>query len=166
MNRRDFISRTSSQLALFNLFGLVSTKSAIGEELTTQTADEASKGKIIYRTLGRTGIKVPIVNMGVMNATIPGLITRSYEKGVRLFDTAWFYQNGMNEKMLGEVVEQQGIRDDIIIMTKIYLKETERDLYTPQAKQLFLDRFKESLKRLKTDHVDILFHHAVHDIKY
>ena len=39
--------------------------------------------------------------MGVMNASAPALVEQSYELGVRHFDTAWFYQRGMNESMVG-----------------------------------------------------------------
>ena len=165
MDRRKFITRTTKQLALVNLLGFSASKAAFGNTFEKSNLKDIEQNEIIYRTLGRTGINVPIVSMGVMNATIPGLITRSYEKGVRLFDTAWFYQNGMNEKMVGDVVKSQGIRNDIVLMTKIYLKETERNLYQPEIKKLFLERFEESLRRLKTDYVDVLFHHAVHDIK-
>lgn len=165
MNRRKFITRTSKQIALLNVLGFAASHPSFANEKSYNEEDDLSHQQIIYRTLGRTGIKIPIVSMGVMNATIPGLITRSYDVGVRLFDTAWFYQNGMNEKMVGEVMEKHKLRNNSVIMTKIYLKETERDLYTPETKQLFIDRFEESLSRLKMDYVDILFHHAVHDIK-
>jgi hypothetical protein len=46
-----------------------------------------SKGGIIYRTLVKTGIRLPIVNMGVMNTLDSALMKRSYEIGVRYFDT-------------------------------------------------------------------------------
>lgn len=165
MDRRNFLSKTSKQFAFLNLLGFVSVKNAMSNSVMNEEHYLAEPGNIIYRTLGRTGLKVPIVSMGVMNATIPGLITRSYEKGVRLFDTAWFYQNGMNEKMVGESVNKLGVRDEVAIMTKIYLKETERDLYKKETKKLFIQRFEESLKRLGTDYVDVLFYHAARDIK-
>ena len=165
MNRRKFISRTAAQVALFNLFGIPVAKASLSNSKTTNIEQSTEKGEIIYRTLGRTGIKVPLVNMGVMNANLPGLVTQSYNNGVRLFDTAWFYQNGMNEKMLGETLETMGVRDESTIVTKIYLKETERDLYKPETKQLFIDRFEESLSRLKTNYVDVLLYHASSDNK-
>lgn len=165
MNRRKFIANTTKQLALLNVVGLAATQSSIGNELSYAPENSLEEGEIIYRTLGRTGIQVPVVSMGVMNATIPGLITRSHEKGVRLFDTAWYYQNGMNEKMLGDAMEAGGLRDDSIIVTKVYLKEAPRDLYQPETKKLFLARFEESLQRLKMDYVDILFYHASSESK-
>lgn len=165
MNRRNFLSKSSKQFALLNLFGFISAKNAIGNSPQTDKPEKTEPGNIIYRTLGRTGLKVPIVSMGVMNATIPGLVTRSYDKGVRLFDTAWFYQNGMNEKMLGESINKMGVRDEVVIMTKVYLRETERDLYSKEAKELFIQRFEESLERMGTDYADVLFYHATKSIK-
>ena len=58
--------------------------------------------KIIYRTLGKTGIKVPVIGMGVMNANNPALIKAAMDKGITFYDTANGYQNGRNEEMLGE----------------------------------------------------------------
>ncbi|MCU4156549.1 aldo/keto reductase [Carboxylicivirga sp. A043] len=160
MNRRKFITKTGQSLALLNMTGLVQA-SPDSKTIHNDVAPE----EVIYRTLGRTGLQVPIVSMGVMNANIPGLIVRSYDKGIRLFDTAWYYQNGMNEKMLGEALDKHQLRDDVKIVTKIYLKETERDLYQPEIKQLFIERFEESLRRLKTDYVDVLIHHAVSTVE-
>ncbi|MBK3517613.1 aldo/keto reductase [Carboxylicivirga marina] len=147
MDRRKFITKTGQSLALLNVAGLASAS-----PIKTANHSDIAPENIIYRTLGRTGLKVTVVSMGVMNASIPGLIVRSYDKGVRLFDTAWYYQNGMNEKMLGEALDKNQLRNDVNIVTKIYLKETERDLYQPEIKQLFIERFEESLHRLKTDY--------------
>jgi len=163
MDRRKFITRTSQSLALLNVAGL--SRASTVESLKQNNHPEVAPEDVIYRTLGRSGLRVPIVGMGVMNATIPGLILRSYDKGVRLFDTAWYYQNGMNEKMLGEALDKHQLRNDVVVVTKIYLKETQRDLFQPEIKQLFIDRFEESLRRLKTDHVDVLIHHAVSTVE-
>ncbi len=128
-------------------------------------AGAAGAGPLIERTLGRTGIKVPVVGMGVMNASLPALVVESYKRGVRLFDTAWFYQRGLNESMVGDMVQQLGCRDKVVIATKIFLKETRRDLYTPAIKSLFLERFAQSLERLKTSYVDILYYHAASEVR-
>ena len=80
----------------------------------------AQTGKsIITRTLGRTGLQVPIVSMGVMNADNPAVVQQSYEIGVRLFDTAMGYQAGRNEEMIGTVIKNLGVRDKVLIQTKI-----------------------------------------------
>jgi len=103
--------------------------------------------------------------MGVMNASAAAVVEQSYKRGIRHFDTAWFYQRGMNESMVGETVERLGCRDKVAIGTKIFLKEVERDLYTPSIKALFLERFEQSLQRLRTSYVDILYYHAAGEVR-
>ena len=84
-SRREFLSRTPVALASVGLASFT----GVGRARGTHTQ---SDNGIIYRTLGNTGIRLPIVSMGVMNANNPELISRSYEIGVRLFDTAKVYQ--------------------------------------------------------------------------
>ena len=118
--------------------------------------EEKLKGDIIYRTLGSTGIKLPIVNMGVMNAFNPELVKKSYEIGVRHFDTAAYYQRGLNEKMVGKVIKELNVRDKVVIATKVYIPPEQRKISSNQAKDFFLKTAEESLKRLQTDYIDIL----------
>jgi predicted aldo/keto reductase-like oxidoreductase len=131
---------------------------------TTSTA--TAQHNIIFRTLGKTGIRVPIVSMGVMNLRDAKVIAESYKLGVRHFDTAWYYGRGWNEKTLGTVIKDLGARDDVVIGTKIYLKDVTRTrkLSSEEQKELFLKRFDESLQRLQTDYVDILYLHSVEQL--
>ena len=101
--------------------------------------------------------------MGVMNADIPALVRRSYELGIRHFDTAAGYARGRNEEMVGNVIKELGARDQVIIATKT------RPRFRPpataeQAKASYLELLDASLKRLQTDYVDILYIHAVSDV--
>ncbi|GAG65405.1 unnamed protein product [marine sediment metagenome] len=84
LSRRNFISRTLSGMASLGFSGLVG-KAEIVTKLKESKLN--SKGGIIYRTLGKTGIRMPIVNMGVMNTLDSVLMKRSYEIGVSYFDT-------------------------------------------------------------------------------
>lgn len=79
------------------------------------------KNKPICRALGKTDIRLPVVNMGVMNATNPDLVKRSYKKRVRYFDTAARHQNGLNEAMVGQALQEPGVRDRVVIGTKVYV---------------------------------------------
>lgn len=115
----------------------------------------------IYRTLGKTGLRMPVVSMGVMNCDLPSVVRRAYEVGVRHLDTAWIYRNGRNEEMVGGVIKELGVRDKVIISTKLLPPERRRDLTTAAAtKQRLLSDFDTSLRRLQMDHVDILYFHA------
>lgn len=117
----------------------------------------------IRRTLGRTGITLPVVSMGVMNADNPNLVRAALEGGIVHFDTAHGYQRGRNEEMLGEVFK--GVkRDAFVIATKVVGPGMDRATgrFGPDCKaEAFLDTFHLSLKRLQLDHVDILYLHNV-----
>jgi len=116
-----------SSLAATPLLG--SSNLLFGQSEKTAPAAPKAEGsaKPIYRALGRTGISLPIVSMGVMNADVPGLIPRSYELGIRHFDTAAFYQQGRNEEMVGRMIKEMGVRDKVIISTKVLRPGWGRD---------------------------------------
>lgn len=148
-NRRDFIVKP---IVWAGAAGVLSKTSL-------SFAEPANSAPLLQRTLGRTGLTLPIVSMGVMNADIPGLIRRSYELGIRHFDTAAVYQNGRNEEMVGAVVKEMGIRDKIIVSTKQGTRASFQN--TAEFKKRFIDGVEASLKRLQMDHVDILYHHGI-----
>ena len=160
--RRDFLSKSAFGVAALGVIGVS------GHPLQSKDEKKSihTKGKIIYRTLGRTGIKIPIVNMGVMNAYNPELVKRSYEIGVRHFDTAENYQRGKNEEMVGNVIKELNVRDKVIIATKVYIPHQQRNIPPEKAKEIFLKTVEGSLKRLKTDYIDILYSHVVPDVQY
>ncbi|RLD31761.1 MAG: oxidoreductase, partial [Bacteroidetes bacterium] len=96
-NRRGFLKSS-----VIGATGLVAGQSVLAGTPGKYLLEEEKKGKIIYRTLGRTDIKLPIVSMGVMRADTPNLVRAALAKGVTHLDTAHGYQNGKNEEMLGE----------------------------------------------------------------
>lgn len=120
---------------------------------------------VVYRTLGNTGLKVSVVSYGVMDAKNPSLINRALELGINHYDTAHGYQRGNNEKMLGEVFQSWGKRKDVVIATKVALpRDSKTKTYNSGAtKEAFLEKLDQSLKRLKTDYVDILYSHSVYN---
>jgi hypothetical protein len=77
------------------------------------------------RMLGRTGIEVPIVSMGVMNADNPNLVRAALDGGIFLLDTAHGYQEGRNEEMLGTVIKDRK-RDSFVLATKVHLSTLDR----------------------------------------
>jgi len=166
-NRRDFLASAMTSLAATPL---IDTRKLLFDQTAkgVPSALEGSKAKPIYRTLGRTGISLPIVSMGVMNADVPGLIPRSYELGIRHFDTAARYQQGRNEEMVGRMIKEMGIRDKVIVSTKVLPPGWSRDRgqmalppHTPaEIKANFDEVFQSSLKRLQMDYVDILYNHS------
>lgn len=166
LTRRRFISTSLTGLAAAGLAG-VSPGLAAAEEGEKKAGDakaaDEAESKMIYRTLGKTGITIPIVSMGAMNADNPEIVKASYEAGVRHFDTASLYAFGRNEQMLGKVIKELGVRDDVVISTKERLGGRE-NMSDEQAAEKFIKLTEGSLKRLQMDHVDIVYLHAVPNV--
>ncbi len=152
--RREFLVKPVQWAAAGLLTG-------VAPSLLAQSRASQGGSKILTRTLGKTGISLPIVNMGVMNADVPGLIRRAYEIGMRHFDTAAFYQRGRNEEMVGAMIKEMGARDRVVIATKVFLRGQGVAVRDAQARNVFRQVFEGSLKRLQMDHVDILYYHAI-----
>ena len=156
LNRRNFIR-------------LSATGAAGGMFLASARADEAygeyirriidSRDGIITRTLGRTGLVVPVISLGVMRVDNPKLVTGALEGGIKFLDTANVYQDGRNEEMLGVILKDKP-RDSFMIATKI---APRGDNMTTNG---FLDKLDTSLKRLKLDQVDILYLHGATNKDY
>ncbi len=160
-NRREFIFTTAAGAAA----GLLA-KMPLGAQKAPEAKKAAEPGKKpISRVLGRTGIRLPIVSMGVMNADNPALLKRSYEMGVRHFDTAWGYQKGRNEEMVGAVIKELHARDQVVIATKVPPARPELmdQMGDKLVEEEFLGRFEQSLARLQMGHVDILYVHSISD---
>jgi len=114
------------------------------------------------RRLGRTGIEVPVVSMGVMNADNPNLVRAALDGGMVLLDTAHGYQDGRNEEMLGTILPGRK-RDSFVLCTKVFLSTLDRKtgLFGPDTRgEEIEEKLGISLKRLGLDHVDILHLHA------
>lgn len=123
-------------------------------------SDEMKKPKIITRKLGNTGLELPVVSMGVMNADNPNLLKAAIKKGIVHFDTAHGYQRGRNEEMVGKVFKEFD-RSRFIISTKIpgnKFKNGEWERKTDAED--FMEKMELSLERLQMDYVDILYLHA------
>ncbi len=118
--------------------------------------------KFIYRTLGKTGIKLPVISMGVMLTDNPNLVRVALDSGVVMLDTAQAYQRGQNEGMIAEVLKGRP-RDSYVLATKAYLPRNQTTgLYTEEAtEEAFSRKVDSSLKNLGLDYVDIYYHHNV-----
>jgi len=159
-SRRDFF-----RTGLTGLVGMAITPSiiGIGAEIATAEPVEKKERKLAHRTLGKTGLELPIVSMGVMNADNPDLVRAALDAGIAYLDTANYYQRGRNEEMIGGVIKGRA-RDSFAIGTKVLGSPLDRKtgLYSKEATAgPFIEKFETSLKRLGLDHVEILFHHNV-----
>jgi hypothetical protein len=152
-SRREFLA---TPLQCVTAAGLLS---AIAPSLYAQS--RGAQQKIVMRTLGKTGISLPVVSLGFMNASAPDLIQRAYELGMRHVDTAAFYQRGRNEEIVGATIRKMGVRETVVIGTKVFLRGVGVSATDPQARDAFRQVAEASLTRLQTDHVDILYYHSV-----
>lgn len=165
-SRRDFLIKTMGGAAAAGLLGKSGLK--LNAQKDTNTRPPKGTGvaaQPLIRILGRTGIKIPVVSMGVMNADNPALVKRSFELGIRHFDTAAGYQKGRNEEMVGSVLKGLKAREQAIIATKINPGRPEilDQMGDKLIEKDFLERLDQSLARLQTDYVDILYIHGVSD---
>ena len=121
------------------------------------------------RTLGRSGIEIaPFVFGGnvfgwtVDQARSFELLDRFVERGFNAIDTADMYASwapglsgGESETVIGQWLARSGRRDEIVLMTKIGLLEQHKGLSAANIEVAV----ENSLKRLGTDHIDVLFAH-------
>jgi predicted aldo/keto reductase-like oxidoreductase len=130
---------------------------------TDVEAKKSKKDKLIYRTLGRTGVKLPIVSMGAMRGDTKALVEAGIKKGIVHFDTAHVYQKGKNEQMLGEIFQNYN-RDDFFIASKVVPDDMDRKtglIGEEFTVEKFMEKLDVSLERLKMKQVDLLYVHAV-----
>jgi aryl-alcohol dehydrogenase-like predicted oxidoreductase len=120
------------------------------------------------RKLGR--LEVSEMGFGCMNASgnygpAPdknqgiGVIRAAHEKGVTLFDTAEFYGPYTNEELVGEALAP--IRDRVAIATKFGFDNEKGGLILNSRPEHIRKVVEESLKRLRTDRIDLYYQHRV-----
>jgi len=113
-----------------------------------------------YRRLGCSELEVSAISLGswltygvtVEREQASNCIRRAFEVGINFFDTANMYGRGAAESLLGEILSTYP-RDDYLLSTKVYfpMSETDRGLSRIQIRK----QIDASLRRLKTDHVDL-----------
>jgi len=141
MNRRQFL--TAAGAAIFPIT-ILDVFAAVGD--------------MPYRTLGHTGEKVSIVGVGgyhigrsdVTEEESQRIIRTAIENGINFMDNCWCYNDGQSEIRMGKAL-RDGYRKRVFLMTKL-------DGRDAKSATMQLD---ESLKRLQTDHVDLIQFHAV-----
>jgi len=152
-NRRKFLKK--SVLAL--------TGAGIAQKTFSTTRSNSNTGhgnkQFLYRKLGNTGIKLPVVSMGTGNCDNPNLVREALDRGVKLLATHEYYLNGNNEKMIGQVMKDRS-RDSCMILTgtgKGLEIDFKNGKFGPKTNiDTFLESVNNCLERLQVDYVDIL----------
>lgn len=110
------------------------------------------------RTLGRTAERVSALGLGGWHLALPNvdealslrIVRSAIDRGITFMDNSWDYNDGASETRMGAALGD-GYRDQVFLMTKI-----DGRSYKEAARQL-----EESLRRLRTDRVDLVQHHEV-----
>lgn len=121
-------------------------------------AERPALAPMPFRVLGRTGIKVPILGFGSGSRFLMykdedkalEALERALNLGITYLDTAHAYGNGQSEERIGRLMATR--RKEVVLSTKIPARTAE------QARR----QIELSLKRLQTDHLDVLH---IHDLK-
>ncbi|MBL8087562.1 MAG: aldo/keto reductase [Chthonomonas sp.] len=119
-----------------------------------------------FRSLGRTGVQVSVACMGTMTFgwepddwgshedDCYKIVDKAISLGINFFDTADVYARGTSEKILGKAIK--GKRDDLIIATKCHgkMSDTDPNMWGNSRRHV-IQACEDSLKRLKTDWIDL-----------
>ena len=105
--------------------------------------------------LGKTDINIPEIGYGSSMTSEESVVAHAYDRGIRYFDTAESYHGGDSEISIGNAL--RSVRHEVIIGSKTNSRNNE-------DKKDFMLSLEGSLKRLRTDYVDIYFNHSVNSI--
>jgi predicted aldo/keto reductase-like oxidoreductase len=146
MDRRDFLKQAAA--------------ATVVTSLTPQLSGAPDK-PVPHRTLGRSDEKVSIVGLGGHHIGRPAvdeheslrIIRTALDNGINFLDNCWDYNDGVSEERMGKAL-RDGYRQKAFLMTKI----------DGQTKKAAAQQLDESLRRLQTDHIDLIqFHEVIRD---
>jgi len=119
-----------------------------------------------YRRLGRSGLKISKLALGTMNFGHPTdkaesfkIIDTALDAGINILDCADAYAGGESERIIGEALAVNGRRKAVFVTSKVFLPTGPGPNDAGNSKHHILTACEKSLKRLKTDWIDIYFLH-------
>ena len=148
-NRREFLNKVA--------FGIASA--GVGERVlaSVPAAAQESHNGIPYRTLGGTGEKVSHIGLGGFHIGVQKnveesirIVRTAIDSGINFMDNCWDYNGGESEIRMGKAL-RDGYRQKVFLMTKI----------DGRPKDVAAKQIDESLRRLQTDHIDLMQFHEV-----
>src|SRR4030081_3443824 len=143
VSRREFLGMTAASLLMAGSL--------------SGAAKPDVKNGMPYRTLGRSGEKVSLIGLGgyhLGNQSDPKesirIIRTAIDNGVNFLDNCWDYNGGESEVRMGKAL-RDGFRPRVVLMTQI----------DGRTRKAATDQLEESLRRLQTDHIDLLQFHEI-----
>jgi aryl-alcohol dehydrogenase-like predicted oxidoreductase len=133
-----------------------------GGSVAQQTNDsgQVPSGEVPKKPLGKTGVQVSAMGLGgyhlgsaETDQAANEIVAKAYDHGVRFFDNAWEYHDGLSEERLGKALK--GKRDGAFVMTKVCTHGRD--------KKIAMQMLEASLRRLNTDHLDLW---QIHEVVY
>ncbi|HTB10203.1 MAG TPA: aldo/keto reductase [Bryobacteraceae bacterium] len=117
-------------------------------------------GSVPHRKLGRTGMEVSALGLGGYHlgsakdqAEVNAIVSQAMDAGVNFFDNCWEYHDGLSEERMGIALE--GKRKQAVLMTKVCTHGRD--------KKVAIRMLEESLRRLRTDYLDVW---QIHEVVY
>jgi aryl-alcohol dehydrogenase-like predicted oxidoreductase len=147
LDRRTFVKTTAGAIAAQQLL-----------TAALHANPPAENEGMIYRTLGRTGERVSAIGLGGYHigfSSLPEqeaiqLIHQAIDRGITFMDNSWDYNGGESEIRMGKALAA-GYRNKVFLMTK----------FNGRTRAAAAQQIDESLRRLQTDHVDLMQFHEV-----
>ncbi|MBN2560598.1 MAG: aldo/keto reductase [Phycisphaerae bacterium] len=150
VSRRDFVKAGLTAAAVA---GLPSTAVAAQPDGKDPTDDKEPKKQDLVptRVLGRTGVRVSMLNFGAGRGASPRMLNAVYDAGIRYIDTAASYAGGESEKQVGKWMAKKGCRREFLIVTKTHGANTPDE---------WVKAVDQRLEALQTDYLDLYFFHG------
>jgi len=154
IDRRTFLQQGGKAALGLGAFGVAYAARAATAPVGVPTIQQ-------YVTLGKTGLVISDIGFGSSGCPSADIVLHCYDRGMTYFDTAEMYgsegwgKGEFVETFIGNALHDK--RDKVVITTK-YLAEAKDD------RHLIMSKLEASLRRLRTDHVDIFLNHAVNDL--
>ena len=156
MHRRTFVRG-----AIYTAAAATIVRSAFAQNTNTPPPPMTQlEGLVPRKSLGKTGLQVSALGVGGYHLgsakdqqEVNEIVSEAISAGVNFFDNAWEYHDGDSEVRLGKAL--QGKRDQVVLMTKVCTHG--------RGKDVAMRMLEDSLKRLKTDRLDVW---QIHEVVY
>ena len=117
------------------------------------------RGEMLYRRFGRSGEMISAIGLGgfhlgknaVSDDEATRLVHQAVDRGITFVDNCWDYNQGRSELRVGVALDQGGYRDRVFLMSKM----------DGRTKQEAARQIDTSLKRMRTDRIDLVQHHEI-----